>query len=99
MHDKAIDNYFHSLEFVSDCYKSQKMCDKTVNNSFPDQYKIQEICDKVLPKNVLFLDITLIDIRLKKYVITLLCLPTLKYVSFSFVANNMLEKLYSRIVE
>ena len=31
MCNKAVDNYPHALEFVSECYKTQKMCDKAVN--------------------------------------------------------------------
>ena len=27
---KAVDNYSHSLRFIPGCYKTQKMCDKTV---------------------------------------------------------------------
>ena len=32
--NKAGDNYFHALEFVSDCYKIQEKCNKAVNTSF-----------------------------------------------------------------
>ena len=28
---KAVDDYPQALEFVPECYKSQKMCDKAVN--------------------------------------------------------------------
>ena len=28
---KAVDNYPHALEFVPECYKTQKMYDKAVN--------------------------------------------------------------------
>ena len=28
---KAVDNYPQALEFVPECYKSEKMCDKAVN--------------------------------------------------------------------
>ena len=31
MCNKAVDNYPQALEFVPECYKSQKMCDKAVN--------------------------------------------------------------------
>ena len=31
MFNKAVDNYPHALEFVPDCYLTQKMCDKVVN--------------------------------------------------------------------
>ena len=29
---KAVDNYSHTLEFVFDCYKTQKMCNKVVGS-------------------------------------------------------------------
>ena len=28
---KAIENFPHALEFVPECYKTQKMCDKAVD--------------------------------------------------------------------
>ena len=31
MCDKIVGNYPHALEFVPECYKTQKMCDKAVN--------------------------------------------------------------------
>ena len=31
MCDKAVDNCPHALEFVPECYKTQKMCDKAVD--------------------------------------------------------------------
>ena len=31
MCDKAVDNYSHVLEFVSDCYKTQEMCVEVVD--------------------------------------------------------------------
>ena len=31
MCEKAVDNYVHVLEFVRECYKTQKMCDKAVD--------------------------------------------------------------------
>ena len=31
MCNKAVDNYPHTLEFVPDCYITQKMCDKAVH--------------------------------------------------------------------
>ena len=42
MGNKVVDNNAHALEFVSDCYKTQKMCNKTVDtcpflsDSLPD---------------------------------------------------------------
>ena len=54
MYNKAVDSYPHALEFVFECYKTQKMCNKLVNRCFfifdsiSDQYKTQEICDLVV---------------------------------------------------
>ena len=31
MSNKAVKNYPHALEFVPECYKTHKMCDKAVN--------------------------------------------------------------------
>ena len=31
MCNKVVDNYPNALEFVPECYKTQKMCDKAVN--------------------------------------------------------------------
>ena len=33
MCNKAVDNYSHALEFVPECYKTQKMCDKAIKYS------------------------------------------------------------------
>ena len=33
MCNKAVDNYLHPLEFVPECYKTQKMYGKPVNTS------------------------------------------------------------------
>ena len=44
MCNKAVDNYPHSLEFVPEFYKTQKMCDKAVEKHpttikyVPDSY-------------------------------------------------------------
>ena len=44
MCNKAVDNYPHSLEFIPECYKTQKMCDKAVDKHpttikyVPDSY-------------------------------------------------------------
>ena len=49
MCNKAVDNY---PQFVPECYKTQKMCDETVN-TYPSTIKFvpkcfmpQEMCDK-----------------------------------------------------
>ena len=50
----ALDNYVHSLEFVPDYYKTQKMCNKAVNTSpsamqlIPECCKTQEMYVKVV---------------------------------------------------
>ena len=75
MCDKAVDNYFHTLEFVPECYKTQKMCDKAVDTHpstiqfIPECYKPQEVCDKAINRCFLYLILLTIKIKLKKYVI------------------------------
>ena len=70
MCNKAVDNYPHALEFVSECYKTQKMCDKAVNTYSSvikfvlECFVTQKKCDKVV--NVfLYLILLLIGIKLK----------------------------------
>ena len=52
MRNIAVDSYPHALEFVSESYKSQNMCDKAVSTYpstikfVPGCYKTQEMCDK-----------------------------------------------------
>ena len=53
-HTKVFDkNYPHVLEFVPECYKTQKMCDKVVDTNLStikyvrDQYKKQEMYNKI----------------------------------------------------
>ena len=54
MCDKAVDNYAYALEFIPDCYKTQKMCNKAINTYpspilfVPECYKTQEMCDKAV---------------------------------------------------
>ena len=42
------------MKFVTECFMTQDMCDKTVNSCFfvfdsvPDLYKKQEMCDRVV---------------------------------------------------
>ena len=31
MCNKAVDNYSHALEFIPECYKTQKTCDEVEN--------------------------------------------------------------------
>ena len=78
MRNKAVDNYPDVLEFASEYYESQKMCDKTVNTHtstiqfLPEYYKTQEICYKAVHRCVLYLILFLINIKLKKYVTELI---------------------------
>ena len=44
--DKAVDNYTHVLEFVPDCYMTQKMCDKAVETH---PFTIEDIPDQFNP--------------------------------------------------
>ena len=50
MIDEAAACHVHSLGFVPDCYKSQKVCDKVVSTYpstiqfVPDRFKTYEIC-------------------------------------------------------
>ena len=58
MCNKAIDNYPHTWEFVTECYKIQEICDKAVNTHssaifFSECYKTQEMCDKAFDKSFL----------------------------------------------
>ena len=54
MYNKAVDNYANASEFVSDCYKDEKMYNKVVYTYHstmqfvPKCYKTQEICDKAV---------------------------------------------------
>ena len=56
MCDKAVYNYSHTLEFIPDQCKTQKMCEKAVDTCTflfdppPDQYMTLEICNKVISK-------------------------------------------------
>ena len=57
MRDKAANNYPHGIKFVSDCFKTHKMCCKTSYNWYvPDQFKTHEICDEAVDKIPFVLD-------------------------------------------
>ena len=43
MYNKAVENYPHALEFISESYKTQKMCDKAVN-IYPSTIKLVSEC-------------------------------------------------------
>ena len=53
MCNKAVNTYDSTIQFVSDCYKSQEVCDKASSRCFLafvfilDRYKTQEIFDRV----------------------------------------------------
>ena len=70
----AVNNYPHALEFVPECYKTQKMCDKAVDTHplaikyVPECYKTQEMCQRVVHRSFLYLNLFLINIKLQKYV-------------------------------
>ena len=59
MCNKAVDNYSHALEFIPECYKTQKTCDEVVNTKssttqfVPKCYKTQETCDRSISENPL----------------------------------------------
>ena len=70
MCNKAVDNYPCTLEFVPECYKTQKVCVdahlSTIQFVF-EYYKTQEMCYKAV--NIfLYLILFLINIKLKKCV-------------------------------
>ena len=44
MCNKAVDNYPHALEFVSECFKTQKMCDIAVDTHCPTIKFSPECC-------------------------------------------------------
>ena len=75
MCNNAVDNYPHALEFVSECYKTQKMRDKAIDTHpytsatqfVPECYKTQEMCYKAVNRWFLYLILFLINIKLKKY--------------------------------
>ena len=43
MCNKAVDNYPYALEFVPECFMTQKMCDKAVN-TYPSTIKFVPEC-------------------------------------------------------
>ena len=73
MCNNTVNNYSHALEFVTECYETQKICDKEVDTHptaikyVPERYKTQEMCLKQFI-DVFVFDFFLIDIKLKKYV-------------------------------
>ena len=49
MCNQSVDNYPHTLEFVPECFVTQRMCDKAVD-TYPSKIKFvpEEICDKAV---------------------------------------------------
>ena len=53
---RVVDNYLHALEFVPECYKTEKMCDKAVDaylsttDFAPECFMTQKICAKSVNK-------------------------------------------------
>ena len=43
MYDEVVDNYSHALKFVPDCYKTKKMCDKSVTD-YPSEMQLVSDC-------------------------------------------------------
>ena len=74
MCNKAVDNYPHALEFVSEWYKAKKMCDIAADSYLskiqfvPECYKTQEMCYQAVNRCLLYLILFLINIKLKKSV-------------------------------
>ena len=73
MCNKAVDNYPHALEFVSECYNTEKLFDKDANTNssimqfVPECYKTQGMWDKAFNKCFLTFFVFLINIKIKKY--------------------------------
>ena len=44
---EAVENYAHALEFVPNCYKTQKICNKAANTS-PSAIQIAPACFNTL---------------------------------------------------
>ena len=52
--NKAVNSFVHALQFVSDCYKTQKVSNKAAHTSLsiiqfvPQSYKTDKMCDKAI---------------------------------------------------
>ena len=85
MYSKAVDHYPHALEFVPECYKIQKMCNKDVDiqpptiQFVPECYKTQKICYKAVQQKtqeicgIVFLYLFLIVYCPGKYITQRMC--------------------------
>ena len=77
MCNKAVDNYPHTLKFVSKCYKTHKLYDKAVIiytstiKFVPEYYKTQEMCDKGVTRYFFYMILFLTYIKIKKCVTAL----------------------------
>ena len=75
MSNRAVDNYAQRLEFVPDCYKTQKMYNKPIDIYDSaiqlTNIRLKKCAIKLLILVFLHLILSLINIRLKKYVIRL----------------------------
>ena len=75
MCSKAVNNYPHALEFVPECYKIHKMCDKAVDthpptkNIFLNAIRFKKYVTEQFIYVFLYLNLFLINMKLKKYVI------------------------------
>ena len=74
MRNRAVYNYPHAVEYVTEGYKTQKMCDKDVD-TYPSTIKfllecfMTQNCEiKQLIDVILYLSIFLIGIKIKKFV-------------------------------
>ena len=75
MCDKVVDNYPHTLKFVPGSYVTRKMCDEAVNTYgsiqfVPDCYRLEKCVIKLLIDVFLHFFMFLIDVKLKKRVIS-----------------------------
>ena len=58
---KAVDSYPHGLEFILECFMTQKMCDKAVDTYpstikfVPECFMTQEMSDKLVNIYLLYL--------------------------------------------
>ena len=105
MCDKAVDTHPYTIQFVSECCKTQEICYKAVHrcffvfNSIPDQYKSQEICEKVIslyPFVIVYCP--------GKYKTQRMCdeavddsLAALKLIPDWFFASKMIKNLYAAL--
>ena len=105
MCDKSINTHL-SIQFVSECYKTQEMCDKAVSRCFfvfiyiLDWYKTQEMCDRVISKDP-FMIVYCSD-RCKTQGMcdesVDVCLAASKFIPDCYVISRMLEKFHNALL-